>query len=94
MNQQAGKGRGVSVYLEEVTAEQVLNNNRLKIVKQPLKDWIVCTNCRHQQLYHCRNGADFDTHCWNCLSDKSFFVYMDELASELDPDQTIFRLKR
>lgn len=95
MAQSAPKeGRKISVRLQKIEAHEVLSNNRLRILKTPLKDWLVCSECNHQQRHHSQNGGDIDQECWNCGASKASFLYMDELANELLPTAIIYRFQR
>ena len=87
-------GKSVRHYLQAVSPEDVLRNKRYKVLGTPLKDWLACSQCNCQQLHHAQNGGDFDRQCWNCGSDSSHFLYMDELSRELPASENLYRFKR
>jgi len=92
--QSEGTGKPVTCYWDNVSADDVIKNKRLKLFGIPLSDWLVCSKCNSQQAHHAQNGNDFDKECWECGAPSSEFLYMDELARQLQPQQTIYRLKR
>lgn len=94
MSQSAPSGRSMSTVLEDVSAGDVLNNKRLKLLGVSLGDWIVCSKCHHQQTHHYQNGGDFDQACWHCGADHYHFVYFDELARSVPPETTLYRINR
>tara|TARA_Y100001938_G_scaffold20976_1_gene26797 strand:+ start:116 stop:406 length:291 start_codon:yes stop_codon:yes gene_type:complete len=95
--QAAAKGKAVSHYLQAVSPTDVLNNKRYKVLGTPLKDWLVCSQCKRQQLHHAQNGNDFERKCWSCGAGHTHFMYMDELARELIDEgqsENLYRFKR
>ena len=95
MSQSAStSGRRITSVLQEVSAGDVLNNKRLKLLGVSLGDWIVCSECNHQQTRHFQHGGDFNRSCWNCGADHYHFVYFDELAKSLPPETTMYRINR
>tara|TARA_R110000803_G_scaffold194358_2_gene257417 strand:- start:1306 stop:1593 length:288 start_codon:yes stop_codon:yes gene_type:complete len=93
--QAQGTGKSKRVRLDRVSARDVISKKQLKVLSTPLRDWLACSECRHQQLHHAQNGGDFDSACWNenCGADSSHFMYMDELAKELNPNEFMYRFK-
>lgn len=91
-----GKATGgrVGVTLKAITAGEVIRKRNLSIVRVPLVDWLVCSKCNHQQLHHSGNGGDFERTCWKCGADHYHFVYFDELARSVDPQEKLFRFVR
>ena len=94
MSQAANGGRALTVYLQAVSAKDVLENKRLKLLGVALSDWIVCSKCNKQQSHHYQNGGDFDKSCWSCGASHKSFVYFDELARSVPPETTLYRLNR
>jgi len=95
MSQSAPSGGGsMTLYRQPLFAVDVLRNTRLKLLGVALKDWIVCSKCKHQQTYHCEEGGDFDRVCWRCGADHYHFVYFDELARSVTPTTVLYRMNR
>ena len=83
-------GKNVRVWVYPIKAGTLLTKNP-KYNGEPMANAAVCPSCRHMQTHwHVAGGADA---CWACDAPKPF-MYMDELARELDPEDQIIALTR
>ena len=87
-------GKSVTVRYKKVMASEVLNNNRLKLFGVSLKDWLICTECRRQQVNHAFDGANIPTECHYCGAEKDAFSYFSEYAASVSPTRKLRRFVR
>lgn len=90
MRQAENSGDTFAVVRQRVSSQEVLTNNRLRLVGVKLRDWLGCFDCRTQQVEHAYNGDAIPERCWRC--DSTNIGYMDEVARANRDD--LYRLVR